>query len=202
MPLITRPSLLPRWADTVEADPTKVLEPPDGKKDIGWIVEKPPHQWENWLRLLTYQWIAYFERKTDIASRDIDFVVGTGVSSTHAFLQDAIDDAVPGQKILVASSAAVAATINVNQNNLEIIFKPGVTYTQQSTTTPCLYITGTNVRIKGGTFNGFSTGVSPTAIHIDAAAVRAKLFDINFTNNTVDIDDDSESASILGCTFS
>ena len=45
-------STLPRWADTVAADPTKVVEPAAGKKDIGWlVVGKPPAQWKNWLQL-------------------------------------------------------------------------------------------------------------------------------------------------------
>lgn len=62
--MATKPlsSTLPRWADTVAGDPSKVSEPPSGKKDIGWIVgEKPPAQWKNWLLLQCYNWLLWLD---------------------------------------------------------------------------------------------------------------------------------------------
>ncbi len=62
--MATKPltSTLPRWADTVAADPTKVVEPASGKKDIGWAVaEKPPAQWKNWLLLQIYNWLVWLD---------------------------------------------------------------------------------------------------------------------------------------------
>ncbi len=62
--MATKPlsSTLPRWADTVAGDPSKVSEPPSGKKDIGWLVaEKPPAQWKNWLLLQTYNWLLWLD---------------------------------------------------------------------------------------------------------------------------------------------
>jgi hypothetical protein len=62
--MATKPlsSTLPRWADTVAGDPSKVSEPPSGKKDIGWIVgEKPPAQWKNWLLLQCYNWLVWLD---------------------------------------------------------------------------------------------------------------------------------------------
>ncbi len=62
--MATKPlsSTLPRYADTVAGDPSKVSEPPSGKKDIGWVVgEKPPAQWKNWLLLQTYNWLLWLD---------------------------------------------------------------------------------------------------------------------------------------------
>lgn len=62
--MATKPlsSTLPRYADTVSGDPSKVSEPPSGKKDIGWLVgEKPPAQWKNWLLLQTYNWLVWLD---------------------------------------------------------------------------------------------------------------------------------------------
>ena len=62
--MATKPltSTLPRWADTVAADPTKVVEPASGKKDIGWAVaEQPPAQWKNWLLLQIYNWLVWLD---------------------------------------------------------------------------------------------------------------------------------------------
>ena len=62
--MVTKPlsSTLPRYADTVAGDPSKVSEPPSGKKDIGWVVgEKPPAQWMNWLLLQCYNWLLWLD---------------------------------------------------------------------------------------------------------------------------------------------
>ena len=59
---MAKPTLKPRWASTVTADPTRYVEPPAGKKDIGWDVgERPPAQYENWLRGTTGQWIDWLD---------------------------------------------------------------------------------------------------------------------------------------------
>lgn len=50
---------MPEWA----TDNTALVEEPlDVKKEQGWIIEKPPLQWFNWLHQKTYQWISYFDR--------------------------------------------------------------------------------------------------------------------------------------------
>ena len=65
---MAKPTLKPRWATTVTADPTRYVEPPSGKKDIGWDVgERPPAQYENWLRGTTGQWIDWLDTYEDNA---------------------------------------------------------------------------------------------------------------------------------------
>lgn len=86
--MATKPlsSTLPRWADTVAGDPTKVSEPAAGKKDIGWAVaEKPPAQWKNWLLLQTYNWLVWldaFESEAHTWSATQTFGVGISVSNS------------------------------------------------------------------------------------------------------------------------
>ena len=59
---MAKPTLKPRWASTVTADPTRYFEPPALKKDIGWDTgERPPAQYENWLRGVTGLWIDYLD---------------------------------------------------------------------------------------------------------------------------------------------
>lgn len=55
--MATKPTSLPRWATSGSA---LLVEPNDGKKDIGWVVnEPPPAQVLNWQKNLVYQWCAY-----------------------------------------------------------------------------------------------------------------------------------------------
>lgn len=49
-------------------DPTRYVEPPTGKKDIGWDVgERPPAQYANWLQGTTGQWIDWLDTYEDTA---------------------------------------------------------------------------------------------------------------------------------------
>lgn len=59
---MTWPATLPRWASGAGAD---VVEPAEGKKDIGWSgpPEKPPHETFNWLGETTYDWLAELEKR-------------------------------------------------------------------------------------------------------------------------------------------
>lgn len=59
---MAKPTLKPRWASTVTGDPTRYVEPPSGKKDVGWDVgERPPAQYENWLRGVTSDWVDWLD---------------------------------------------------------------------------------------------------------------------------------------------
>jgi len=60
--MATKPTTLPQWATT-----GTVTEPSAGKKALGWIAEKPPFAYLNWILNLVYQWIQY-----------LDAPVGTG----------------------------------------------------------------------------------------------------------------------------
>jgi hypothetical protein len=57
---------LPRWADTVTADKTRVSSPNGGKRDVGFAGgESPAAQFLNWLFNLIYQWLGWAEESID-----------------------------------------------------------------------------------------------------------------------------------------
>jgi hypothetical protein len=88
--MATKPlsSTLPRWANTVAGDPSKVSEPASGKKDIGWIVgEKPPAQWKNWLLLQCYNWLVWLDAfETEAHTWTITQTFGGGISASNSTL--------------------------------------------------------------------------------------------------------------------
>jgi len=55
---MAKPAKLPVWATDAAAD---VEEPPAAKKLVGWLKEKPPHQWFNWWQELVHDWCAFVD---------------------------------------------------------------------------------------------------------------------------------------------
>lgn len=56
---VSKPTKYPEWADGGSA---VITEPSGAKKLLGWIIEKPPYQFFNWLFNLIYQWINWFDQ--------------------------------------------------------------------------------------------------------------------------------------------
>jgi hypothetical protein len=62
--MATKPAERPNFATGGSA----LIETPTvGKQEIGWVGEKPPLQWFNWLHKWTYEWLRYLELVTDFA---------------------------------------------------------------------------------------------------------------------------------------
>lgn len=58
---MSKPTELPRWA-TALLNPSDIVDPTSGKKDIGWQDgEMPPHSFMNWLFNLIYQWTVWLD---------------------------------------------------------------------------------------------------------------------------------------------
>lgn len=54
-----QPVDLPEWATS-----GAIVEPDQSKKEEGWLLlEKPPHQYENWRANLVYQWLKWLRDK-------------------------------------------------------------------------------------------------------------------------------------------
>jgi len=81
-------STLPRWASTVSADPARVVEPPSGKKDVGWdVAEKPPAQWKNWLLYNAYAWLLWLDSyETELHTWTRTQTFGEGISCSNTLL--------------------------------------------------------------------------------------------------------------------
>lgn len=65
--MATRPSSLPRWAETAGGTPSSnIADPTSAKKDAGWAdSEKPPAGFLNWLQNTVYRWIKYLDESAD-----------------------------------------------------------------------------------------------------------------------------------------
>ena len=70
---------LPRWADTVESDPSLVETPSDAKKNVGWVQEMPPFQIENWLDVKTYRCLVWDRARSD---RDVRAILRSAAAVT------------------------------------------------------------------------------------------------------------------------
>ena len=88
--MATKPlsSTLPRWASTVTANPARYVDPPSGKKDIGWdVAEPPPAQWKNWLLYNTYNWLVWLDAfETEAHTWTITQTFGGGISASNSTL--------------------------------------------------------------------------------------------------------------------
>lgn len=57
---VTKPTKYPQWAS--DGTTGQIVEPSTAKKALGWIIEKPPFQFFNWLFNLIYQWVEWFDQ--------------------------------------------------------------------------------------------------------------------------------------------
>lgn len=141
-----------------DENPTKAQEPTSPKKALGFIAdERPSPLFHNWLWARIGNWLEYFESVTDeldAANLNFDAIVGGAPGCTHATLQDAIDDAGSGWRILVLDNETINTRVGVNISDIEIQFKPGVVF-EKGSDTVALEISAARVKISGGRFVDF-----------------------------------------------
>lgn len=115
-------------------------------------------------------------------SEDYDRIVGdiTKIGITDADLKAALDNSSDGDKILVLKSEALNAIPNVLKNNIEIVFKRGVTLSK-GTSIVGLRITGNDCLVKNIRLLDFATG-GDKGIDIIAGANRTMLERTRFNN--------------------
>jgi len=120
---------------------------------------------------------------------EYDKVVGDTnlVGITHSSLKLALDNASDGDKILVTRSETINTIPVVLNNNIEIVFKRGVTFTR-GTTTSGLQIDGNDCKIVNARFSSFSTA-GDKALIVSAGALRSYLDAPRFLNCVLNIDD-------------
>jgi hypothetical protein len=195
MSVETKPDALPKWAPT-PSDPSYVVAPSDAKQELGWIGEKPPFQWFNWLQLKTYQWLKYFENRTDALLAQYDAVIGSGSYASHASLAALLADAgiASIKNVIVIDHPAIDATIVLNQANMRIEFKRGAVLTKGAATT-CLQIDADGVEILGAKFSGFNvSGDKP--IQIQATKKNSLIFGCRFVDCVTDIEDNGDNNTL------
>lgn len=70
MALFSKPTKIPRWADT-----GTIVEPSEAKKDSGWVApELPPDTFFNWHQNLVGLWNKWFDERHDDGATDDDYV--------------------------------------------------------------------------------------------------------------------------------
>lgn len=82
----TKPTKIPRWADTS----LNVTEPSSGKKDTGWLVnEIPPSSYENWRTRTLGEWFKWIdERIFDADAGDSISIKSPGVAEQRILVKD------------------------------------------------------------------------------------------------------------------
>lgn len=122
-------------------------------------------------------------------SNEYDKVVGDTslVGVTHSSLKLALDNASDGEKILVLADESIDTTPVVNNNNIEIVFKRGVTLNRGSIANG-LQIDGNDCKLVNARFAGFST-VDDKAIIVNGE--RCYLDAPRFLNCDTEIEDNA-----------
>ncbi len=187
------------WTDGA---PAKISDPGAAKKLLGWVAnERPPFEFFNFTDHVAFEWLQYFESVTDqliAQALYFDAIVGSAGGATHATLQDAVNDGslATNVVVLVTESAALASTQVMTKADWEVIFKPGVTYSESGAGTG-IQISASGIRIVGGRFADFSGG-GERAILIDAGSDFTNIHGSRFSNNTDDVVDNNGNTSITG----
>lgn len=120
-------------------------------------------------------------------SNEYDKIVGDTslVGVTHSSLKLALDNSSDGEKILVLSDETIDTIPVVSNNNIEIVFKRGVTLSRGTAITG-LQIDGNDCKVLNARFSGFST-VGDKAIVVNGS--RSYLDAPRFLNCDTNIDD-------------
>ena len=192
--MATKPSNHIDWTDGAAS---KIQAPTAGRQLTGYVAgDRPPAKEHNWIFHFCDLWNKYFEEVTDdIVSQLLNFdaIVGAATGATHATLQDAINAASAGWKILVLDSETINTRISVNVSSLQIVCKPSVVFTKGADTVG-LEISGARVKVEGGRFVGFTVG-GDIAIKCIAGADYCKFQDQTYALNTdTEIDDSAVDA--------
>lgn len=123
-------------------------------------------------------------------SKEYDAIVGDTsiLGVTHATLKEALDapEIVEGSKILVTRSENVGITPEVTKNNIEIVFKPSVTFTKDGVDTGLL-INADGCKLTGARFADFSTA-GDKAIEISATRKYNIISQCRFSNCDTEIE--------------
>lgn len=107
---MARPSVDPDWAETLAADPVSGqnnrVEPPASWKADGWSYqEKPPRNYDNFVKWNTGQWIKYLDQ---VGARPATYFVAASDSGTETqYHADAVCDGTDDHVELNAAIAAV-----------------------------------------------------------------------------------------------
>ena len=125
----------------------------------------------------------------DTGSPEYTAITGTlgDIGVTHSSLKSALDNASAGARILVTEDEAITAIPQVNVNNVEIIFMPGVTISKNGVASG-LQISANDCVLRNARFLDFSTA-GDEGVLIDSGALRTFIDGVRFNNCFTNITD-------------
>lgn len=107
---MSKPVELPRWG-TALLNPSDIVDPTSGKKDIGWQDgEMPPHSYMNWLFNLIYQWCSYLNGLTGEA---LTWTALETFSAGIAVTGGATIDTLNLTSLAISGNATIGGTLGV-----------------------------------------------------------------------------------------
>lgn len=220
---MAKPTDKPEWASGGGA---LITTPISAKKLVGWIVEKPPLQFFNYLAYWTWQWINYFETTTDQNTADIatetaariaaDSAEATTRGTADTALQNkilSVYDAIVGAASYCTDTTIAAAITRVSAGARILVLDSFALATTVTVSKANLEIhlkpgviisagvatTGFTVSASGLRLHGGKISGFTTAVDIGASGARTMTRDIWFSGNTTDINDPNDLGSSLGC---
>jgi hypothetical protein len=125
--MATKPTTLPEWASGGSAD---ITEPTLLKKQTGWVVEAPPHNYFNWWQKLVWQWMVYLDAfLTDVHTWTQNQDFSGGLTAVTAAISDFFTAVTAVITDLTATSltVAVSATLPAPTVTYATVFASGVT---------------------------------------------------------------------------
>lgn len=184
MSVTSKPTERPQWATDNTA---QVITPSTSKQTVGWISEKPPYQYFNWLFKFIWLWISYFENRTDALLQEFDAIVGSGSGCSHASINAVMADSNIAniKRVLVVTSPGENQVIS--QAGMEFVFKPQATITKGSSAIG-ITLNAAKTKIKGATFSGFNAG-GDKGVYIPTGIKNCLVTQCSFLNCSTDIDD-------------
>jgi hypothetical protein len=141
---------------------------------------------------------AVTDKRIRFAMEGYDAIVGSNAYCSHSTLAEAIADSnvLSGMKIKIEGSETISTPVDITKTNLILDFMGGVTFTKGGAATEALKLNADGIRINGGRFAGFSGG-GDRGIRVMSGADYAILIGQRFNNCTVDVQEDSGTATVL-----
>jgi len=122
MATYTKPASVPRWSDTGG----NVIEPPEAKKDAGWLFQEiPPSSFENWRTKLNGDWWKWVNERLADVSGDPDALAILDPSGINPDPVVEVDGKVLRQSNFIFRDGLTNSTLRVTKNTQELTWLAG-----------------------------------------------------------------------------
>ena len=173
----------PRDLDWIPDDATGINVPSETKQNDGWIIEKPPRQFFNWMWNRVSRWIHYFSGQSQ------EFIV---IDSTNANEKDydtlaayLAGSPVAGDKVLVKEDQTITSQM-VIPSDITLKFLDGVGLLSSTNIASSFLQLGSNIIIEGVLNLILSqTGITAKAVEFNGDNVIGKINVENSSTGTL-----------------